>query len=153
MLSREADACYWIGRYVERAEATARMIDVHYHYGLELPSVGSTMQWGSILAISGAEEDFQTRYGPDIRTDERAILRFFVFDDAHPDSILSCVRSARENARGIRESISSEMWQSLNSAFLDLRGWDVDRVLGVSPHTFFQRVKNSSHLFQGITNR
>src|SRR5205085_12337207 len=97
MLSREADACYWLGRYVERAEATARMIDVHYHYGLELPSVGTTMQWQSILAISSAEEDFHERYGLSAEADERSILQFFVFDDANLDSIQSCIRQAREN--------------------------------------------------------
>ncbi len=153
MLSRDADACFWIGRHVERAEATARMIDVHYHYGLELPSVGSTMQWASILTISGSVEDFSARYGETSGEDESSILQFFVFDEDNPDSIFSSLRTARDNARGIREQISSEMWQSLNSAFLDLRNWNVDRVLESSPHAFFQRVKNASHLFQGITNR
>src|SRR5437588_8842210 len=153
MLSREADACYWLGRYVERAESTARMIDVHYHYGLELPSVGSTMQWTSILAISGAEEDFAERYGPGADGDERSILQFFVFDAENADSILSSVEAARDNARGMRESISSEMWQSLNTAYLEFRRWDVDRVLRTSPHAFFLQIKNASHLFQGITNR
>lgn len=153
MLSRDADVCFWIGRYVERAEATARMIDVHYHYGLELPTVGSTMRWASILAISGADEDFAQRYGQGAAEDERRVLQFFVFDEENPDSVFSCIRSARENARSIREQISSEMWRSLNSAFLDFREWNVERVLQNSPHGFFQWVKNASHLFQGITNR
>lgn len=150
MLSRDADACFWIGRYIERAEATARMIDVHYHFGLELPSMGDAMGWSSILSISGGEEDFRARYGME---DERSILQFFVFDEANADSILSSIRSARECARGIREQISSEMWESLNATFLDMRSWTMERVLEASPHVFFQRVKNASHLFQGILNR
>lgn len=150
MLSRDADSAYWIGRYIERAEATARMIDVHYHYGLESPLVGETLRWSSILAISGAEESYRARYQT---VDERNILYFFAFDPENPNSIASCVTYARENARGIRETISSEMWQSVNKWFLNLKSWDVDMVLKVSPHSFFSWVKDESHLFQGITNR
>jgi len=150
MLSRDADSCFWIGRYVERAEAAARMIDVHYHFGLELPQIGATMRWSSILAISGDAQDYFTRYGEE---EEGRILHFFAFDEQNPNSILSCVKAARENGRSIREQISSEMWESLNTTFLELRTWNVERVLAGSPHGFFQWVKNASHLFQGITNR
>ena len=150
MLSRDADACFWIGRYIERAEATARMIDVHYHFGLELPSIGETLSWSSILSISGGEEAFHARYGVE---DERSILRYFIFDEANSDSIYSSIRSARECARAIREQLSSEMWESLNATFLEMRSWTLERVLEVSPHEFFQRIKNASHLFQGILNR
>lgn len=150
MLSRHADSAFWIGRYIERAEATARMIDVHYHFGLESPLVGEALRWSSILAISGMEEAFASRYH---RQDERSILHFFAFDAGNPGSILSCLRSARENARSIRDQISSEMWECINRQYLDLQAWDVERVLATSPFSFFQRVKDGSHLFQGITNR
>lgn len=150
MLSRHADSAFWIGRYVERAEATARMIDVHYHFGLESPLVGDALRWSSILAISGQEEAYSAKYD---REDERSILEFFGFDESNPSSILSCLRGARENARSIRDQISSEMWECLNRFYLDFRVWDVDRVLAGSPFAFFQKVKDGSHLFQGITNR
>ncbi|MBC8065308.1 MAG: alpha-E domain-containing protein [Chlorobia bacterium] len=150
MLSRHADSAFWIGRYIERAEATARMIDVHYHYGLESPLVGETLRWSSILAISDTEKKYRDRYKT---LDERNIIHFFAFDQDNPSSIASSINFARENARSIRDAISSEMWQTVNKWYLGMRSWNVDTVLKVSPHSFFTWVKNESHLFQGITNR
>jgi uncharacterized alpha-E superfamily protein len=159
MLSRDADSCYWIGRYVERAEAMARMVDVHFHAGLEtvLPIADneieagtSTLRWQSLLTISGSGDAYRRRY--EAETD-RDVLYFFAFDLEHPNSILSTWKRARENARSIREQISSEMWETLNVSYLQLREWDVDRVMAGTPHTFFQMVKDASHLFQGILNR
>ena len=150
MLCRDADSCFWIGRYIERAEATARMIDVHYHFGLESPLIDKTAQWNSIIAISGSEEIFQSKYKVE---EERDIIHFFAFDEENPDSIRGCLLSARENGRTVREIISSEMWESLNKTWLEFNLWNIDRVMQVSPHEFFQWVKNASHLFQGITNR
>lgn len=154
MLSRDADSCYWIGRYVERAEATARMVDVHYHAALEtaLPAEeeDKPIRWQSILAISGSANNYYQRYETE---NDRDVLHFFAFDPENSNSILTVWKNARENARAIREQIASEMWESLNISYLQLREWDVDRVLSGSPHEFFQLVKNSSHLFQGILNR
>lgn len=161
MLSRDAEACYWIGRYVERAEATARMVDVHYHTALEtfLPYASEapiesediiTLGWQPILAISGNANDYHHRYGKET---DRNVLHFFAFDYDNPDSIISVWTKARENARSVRELISSEMWEAINVSYLELRSWDVDQVLSKSPHEFFHRVRDSSHLFQGILNR
>ncbi len=159
MLSRDADSCYWIGRYVERAEATARMVDVHYHAALEttVPAADldrkdafTPMRWASLLAISGSTQDYRARYATE---NDRDVIHFFVFDMDNPGSILRVWTGARENARSIREQIASEMWESLNVFYLQLREWNVDRVLTGSPHEFFQAVKNASHLFQGILNR
>lgn len=150
MLSRHADAAFWTGRYIERAEATARMIDVHYHFGLEESSQADGMRWSSILAISGQEESFEARCG---EPTEQSILEFFAFDAENPSSVFSCIRSARENARSIRDQISSEMWECVNRQYLEVREWDVARVLRNSPFTFFQKVKDGAHLFQGISNR
>ena len=160
MLSRDADSCYWIGRYVERAEATARTVDVHYHAALESPlsplrdgdtdSELSTLRWQSILAISGADSAFHRRYETDT---DRDVLHYFAFDPDNPNAILTVWKKARENARCIREQIASEMWESLNVSYLRLREWDVDSVLASSPHEFFQCVKDASYMFQGILNR
>ncbi len=150
MLSRHADAAFWIGRYIERAEATARMIDVHYHFGLESPLVGETMRWSSILAISGQEDLYRSKHDHE---DERSILQFFGFDEENVSSIYSCIKLARENGRSIRDQISSEMWKCLNQIYLEFREWNVDRVLQGSPFAFFEHVKESSQLFQGIANR
>jgi uncharacterized alpha-E superfamily protein len=135
---------------MERAEATARMIDVHYHFGLESRYVGEVLRWSSILAISGNEEEFQTEYD---ELNEKNILYFFAFDPKNQSSVSSCISSARENARAIRDQISSEMWECVNRIYLNYRSWNVDRVQKRSPHVFFQLVKESSHLFQGIADR
>ena len=157
MLSRDADACYWIGRYVERAEATARMVDVHYHSALEtsLPNGADdvesdfTQHWATILAISGLTAAYQVRSGT--HNDQDA-LHFFAFDPHNPDSILSTWKKARENARSIREQLASEMWESLN-VLSGVAGVERGAGSGGTPHEFFERVKNASHLFQGILNR
>ena len=158
MLAREADAMFWIGRYVERAEATARIVDVQYHSELEgafpLAQTGDSdpsALWGPILAISGDADLFAALY--DDKQVERNVLDFFAFCRDNGNSITSCVTRARENARGVREMISSEMYESLNMFFLEVTRWNVDKILDASPHAFFTQVKNASHLFHGITDR
>jgi uncharacterized alpha-E superfamily protein len=162
MLSRDADACYWIGRYIERAESVARMVDVHYHAALEsyLPSgvdenldefeEDRPLQWWSMIAISGETDSYEQRQIPE---DDRRVLHFLAFDPENPNSILSIWKAARENARVIREQIASEMWEGVNSSYLKLREWNVDRLITGSPHEYFQSVQNYSQLFQGILNR
>lgn len=148
MLSRDADSCFWIGRYVERAEATARMVDVHYHSSLD---AGRTvMHWNSLLMITGDSERYLSRYRAE---NDRDALYFFALDSENPDSILRLWTAARENARTIREQISSEMWEALNVGYLALREPGRRQELEEAPHAFFQSVKNQSHLFQGILNR
>lgn len=157
MLSREADSMFWIGRYVERAEATARIVDVQYHSELEgafplaTGNIGTTALWGPILAISGDAAHFSERFGHD--QSERNVLHFFACDSGNANSILACTSKARENARGVREMISSEMFESLNIFYLDVTKWTVDSILDSSPHNYFNQVKNASLLFKGITDR
>lgn len=148
MLSREADSCFWIGRYVERAEATARMLDVHYHAALE--GVPGMLEWGSLLEIADCAKEFHAHYST---LDDRSALQFFLFDTQNPDSISSVMTYARENARSIREMVASEIWECLNMTYLELKEWDVDRVLSGTPHAFFTKIKNAAHLFHGITYR
>ena len=158
MLAREADAMFWIGRYVERAEATARIVDVQYHSELEgafpLAETGESNPsalWGPILAISGDADLFAALYADN--QVERNVLDFFAFCRDHPNSITSCVSRARENARGVRELISSEMYESLNMFFLEVTRWNVDKILDTSPHSYFSQVKSASQLFHGVTAR
>lgn len=152
MLSREADALFWMGRYLERAEASARLVDVQYHAALESSWLNrdSESLWRSILEITGDEQIFRARHG---EPNERDLIDFMVFDLDHPNSVASCVRSARTNAQAVREVISSEMWEALNRSFLDLLHWDVDRMLSTSPHSFLVDVRNGCHLFFGLANR
>jgi uncharacterized alpha-E superfamily protein len=152
MLSREADSLFWLGRYLERAEATARIVDVQYHAALEAPlaSHDPMTLYNSILEISGDDLIFKARYGD---VSERDLIRFMVFDLDQPNSVVSCIRSARANAQGVREVISSEMWETVNRAFLELINWDVDRMLAASPHQFLVDIRNRSHLFYGLGER
>ena len=150
MLSREADSLFWMGRYLERAEATARIVDVQYHAALESPLVNPESLWTSILDITGDDLIFQARYGT---VSERDLRQFMIFDPDQPDSVVSCIRSARANAQGVREVLSSEMWEVVNRAFLELLNWDVDKVLSSAPHQFLVDIRNRCHLFYGLAER
>lgn len=150
MLSREADSLFWMGRYLERAEATARIVDVQYHAALESPVINPESLWNSILEITGDDLIFQARYG---EVSERDLIQFMIFDPDQPDSVVSCIRSARANAQGVREVLSSEMWEVINRAFLELLNWDVDKVLASAPHQFLVDIRNRCHLFYGLAER
>src|SRR4028119_2038022 len=150
MLSREADSLFWMGRYLERAEATARIVDVQYHAALESPVINPESLWNSILEITGDDLIFQARYG---EVSERDLIQFMIFDPDQPDSVVSCIRAARANAQGVREVLSSEMWEVINRAFLELLNWDVDKVLASAPHHFLVDIRNRCHLFYGLAER
>lgn len=145
MLSRVADSIYWMNRYVERAENVARFVDVNYHLLLDAPP-GVQQQWEPLVVITGDQALFQKRYGT--ATAEN-VLKFLTFDREYPNSILSCLRTARENARSVREVISSEMWEQVNSFYLMVKE-AADEGSLADLHTFFPEVKMASHLFAGI---
>ena len=117
MLSRVADSISWMNRYIERAENVARFIDVNLRLLLD-PSVGTAEQWEPLVDTTGDRLLFQDRYGQATR---RNVVDFLTFDTANPNSIFSCLRMARENARCVREVISSEMWEQVNKFYLTVR--------------------------------
>ena len=147
MLSRVAESIYWMSRYVERAENVARFIDVNLT--LMLDSSSREQQWWPLVNTTGDHEDFQKRY--QFATQDN-VLRFLTFDRDNPNSIISCLRSARENARSVREIISSEMWLQLNTFYLKVNDAATTGKGMESPHDFYTDVKLSSHLFTGITD-
>lgn len=149
MLSRVADSIYWLNRYVERAENVARFIDVNLNLLLDSPS--GTTQWEPIVLTTGDLPLFKQRYGD--ATAEN-VIRFLTFDRDYPNSILSCLRSARENARSVREIISSEMWQQVNAFYLMVTEVaQADSLHDLSAvFSFFEEVKMASHLFVGVMN-
>ncbi len=108
MLSRVADSIFWLSRYVERAENVARFVEVNLNLSLDLGAeIGE--QWMPLIYTTGDHELFTDRYGvPELQK----VLQFLTFDEENPNSILSCLRSARENARTVREMISSPMWKN-----------------------------------------
>ncbi len=147
MLSRVADAIYWLNRYVERAENVARFVDVNLNLMLDSPT-GAIEQWEPLVLITGDQEIFKNRY--DQATAEN-IIQFLTFDREYSNSILSCFLQARENARSIREIISSEMWEQVNASYLMVQeaAQDPSRVRWPE---FFNEIKLAGHLFSGITD-
>ena len=146
MLSRVAESIHWMSRYIERAENVARFIDVNLNLMLDLP-VGSAQQWQPLIDITGDTDGFARRYGA---ATQQNVIQFLTFDPENVNSIFSCLRAARENARSVREVISSEMWEQLNQFYLMV---NAAAAAGVSdPQELFASVKLSSHLFAGITD-
>lgn len=147
MLSRVAQSLYWMARYIERAENVARFVDVNLQLLLDLPA-GGTAQWKPLVSTTGDMVLFQQRYESPTREN---VVSFLTFDSANPNSILSCLTAARENARSVREAVSSDMWEHLNEFYhrisaVSSRGGQLE-----SPYQFFDSVKKGSYLFDGIT--
>ncbi len=147
MLSRVAEAIYWMNRYMERAENVARFVDVNLNLMLDLPE-GFGEQWSPLVATTGDTDAFRGRYG---EATKESVLKFLTFDKESPNSILSCLRMARENARSIREIISSEMWEQINKSYLMVKEHAARAKSMDTPHDFFTAVKQASHLFVGIS--
>jgi uncharacterized alpha-E superfamily protein len=147
MLSRVANAIYWMNRYIERAENVARFIDANYHMALDMPGNDAEL-WQPLINTTGDHERFEELYGA--ITQENAI-EFLAFDRDNPNSIRSCVRAARENARSVREYISSEMWEQINTFYLMISDAAKEHSLDL-PHQFFVDIMNASHGFIGITD-
>ncbi len=149
LLSRVADSVYWMGRYIERAENVARFVDVNLHLMLGGADSDISQQWQPIIETSGDSAKFEKRYGEATR--EKAI-EFLTFDAENPNSILSCLRAARENARTVRDTISSEMWEQANKMYLMIMDEGARDRAAHSAHDLFAAIKLGSHLFQGITD-
>jgi len=147
VLSRVANSIYWMSRYVERSENVARFVDVNLNLMLDFPG-SSEQQWQPLVDITGDHEDFAERYG---EATQATVIRFLTFDTKNPNSILSCVRTARENARSVREIISSAMWEHLNQSYLMLTAAAARGEVS-DPHELFSVVKIASQTFTGITD-
>jgi uncharacterized alpha-E superfamily protein len=146
MLSRVAESIYWMSRYVERAENVARVINVNLNLMLE--SSSDDPQWWPLVNTSGDHEDFKKRFG---EASKENVIKFLTFDQDNPNSIISCLRAARENGRSVREIISSEMWLQLNKFYLMVND-AAKRKRQPSLNDFYSDIKLASHLFTGITD-
>jgi uncharacterized alpha-E superfamily protein len=150
MLSRTADHLFWMSRYTERAENTARMLDVNYQTSL-LPQSAAVAQggWQSLLSISELKPSYAAKYGDGINP--REVMDFMVRDEQNSSSIVSCLKNARENARAVRGTLTTEVWETQNQTYLEvvrmLRNGDFER----DPGQFFEWVKFRSHLSRGVT--
>lgn len=158
MLSRNAEALFWMGRYMERAENHARLIDVYYHLqadhelGLERidkiqERIDSSAKWMRIVEALGSRSNYEQQYGEYIELD---VLLYMTLDFSNENSIAACINHARGNLRTLREKVPSELWDSLNGFYLWLRERQPDDLLRESPHTFFGRIKDWTALFLGL---
>jgi uncharacterized alpha-E superfamily protein len=149
MLSRTADHLYWMSRYTERAENLARMLEVNGRMSL-LPRAGEETgrDWAATLAIIGQLGAYRARHGV---VTPRDVVAFVAFDAANPASIVSCLRAARENARAVRGTLTSEQWETLNSTWLEIRSRHAERLPIDELGQFFEWVKHRSHLSRGVT--
>jgi uncharacterized alpha-E superfamily protein len=150
MLSRAADALYWMCRYAERAENVARFLDVSLQFMLDMPDPYGN-PWAAVVAATGDHELFASRYKTPTRD---TVVSFLTLDPESPNSILACLRYARDNARSIREAISSETWEQLNKWYLMVREAAASAASAPivdDPHEFLAAVKEASHLFVGVT--
>jgi len=147
MLSRVANSLYWMSRYLERAENVARFVGVNLNLNLDMPTeLGE--QWAPLINTTGDLEQFTKKYG---EANRENVMHFLTFDRENPNSILSCVRHARENARSVREIISSEMWEQANHFYLLVKDAAANKAALDNPHDFYTAIKMESHLFDGIT--
>jgi uncharacterized alpha-E superfamily protein len=145
MLSRLARNLYWMQRYRERAENIARLIEVNHILDIDLPD--SHTQWKPILEVNSLMDLFKKKY-PEINA--TSVMWFMTFDESNPNSIFNCISLARENARSMREIISSEMWHELNTLYLFLLKDKPNKDLSQDPYFFYNRIKRQSQLFLGL---
>jgi uncharacterized alpha-E superfamily protein len=148
MLSRTADHLYWMARYTERAENLARMLEVNYRMSL-LPQGAEVVEqgWAATLTINGLLDAFKQRYNA--VTPANAIA-FLAFDRENPLSICSVVRAARDNARAVRGTLTSEIWETINATWLEMRAASVRYTSDEEVGSFFEWVKHRSHLTRGV---
>ncbi len=153
MLSRVAESIFWMARYVERAENLARFIDVTKNFILDQP-YSTQNHWKPLIQVTGDVERFEERYQ---EYNASTVLNFLTFDRQYSHSIASALTNARENARSIRETISSEVWEQLNDFYHIVR--DAEEMkqsdsptpdIGVKDEDLYQTIKTCSHTFNGL---
>ena len=149
MLSRTADHLFWMSRYMERAENLARLLDVTWQMSLVPQSLEAANQnWNAIIALNSLEEEFASRYSA---VNAENVLRFMVSDTANHASIHSCLRLCRENAHAVRGTVTSEMWETMNSTWLEAREKTFEQIFNAGIGECLEWVKMRSSLSRGTT--
>ena len=152
MLSRDADSMYWMSRYVERCEHVARLLLVNSHLLMDVGELAPTLQqrqWQSVLTVFRLDAAAPAGDGASLGS---RVAQYMVFDHDNPNSLYNCLTRARENARAIRENISAEMWECLNTLYWSIRADDARPRFDESPDDFYRQILISSMLFQGLTD-
>ena len=148
MLSRVADSVYWMNRQIERAENVARAVETALDLALE-GTITHGRLWNGLVCTFGDQADFWSRHG---LADQAHVITFLAFDTQNPNSIASCLHAARENARTVRDMISSPMWQEINKAYLFVRAAGAGHAELHNPREFLDEVKRASQLITGVTD-
>jgi uncharacterized alpha-E superfamily protein len=149
MLSRTADHLFWMARYTERAENTARMLDVRLQYSLMPQSPLADQQgWRTMLGVSELQGQYDAKHKT---VTQREVIDFMVRDPDNPSSIASCLRAARENARAVRGTLTTECWEVVNTTWLALQQHLKTRMFENNPGQFLEWVKYRSHMSRGVT--
>ncbi len=147
MLSRIADSLFWLARYIERAEETARILDVNYHMMLEQSHSAYRLRWDPLIIMAGEEQRFRKCYTGGT---SQTVFEFLAFRPDNPSSILQCITKARENARTIRDRISREMWEDIKGLYHTVCRFKPAEEMAAGPHRFCEMVKFGSHRFHGV---
>ncbi len=149
MLSRIADSLFWLARYIERAEGTARVLDVNYHMLLEQSQPSYRLRWEPLIVMAGEADRFRKFY-PEVNAEN--VFEFLAFRPDNPSSIVQCIAKARENARTIRDYISREMWEDINGLYHMVSQFTAGDEIAAGPHRFCDRIKFGAHRFHGVTD-
>lgn len=147
MLSRVAESLYWMARYMERAEDLSRLLAVNFNALLDSQPGDARQDWEAIVRVNGDQALFKEIHG---EADAPSVIEFLFWEDLNPNSVAACIQHARENARGVREQISSEMWEALNRLYFLTR--NAERTdMQTNPTEFFRLIRDRAQAFQGIT--
>jgi uncharacterized alpha-E superfamily protein len=151
VLSRTADSLFWLSRYVERADNTARIIDAASRLtAMPISYAGTSNEWESALAAAGVLTGFDRHY-PEASRD--AVIDYLAFSTANPSSIKSCLETARNNARAVRTALTAEMWEAINAGWLELKRFDGTKMDRPTLNEFLSRVKEACLRFDGSAYR
>ncbi|MFZ1132608.1 MAG: alpha-E domain-containing protein [Terriglobales bacterium] len=146
MLSRVAESLYWMSRYLERAEHTARLIDVDFELRLDQSPEASSGRWWRLLEALQAPAPEQSTI------DAATLTHLLTLDKENSSSIISCIAAARENLRQVREQCSSSMWEHLNRLYLQVNSTTSNETWLLQSYVFFRSVREGAHLFHGVTD-
>lgn len=148
LLSRTAENLYWLGRYTERAENTARLLDVAYRMSqMPVTNLGANAEWGATLEVAGQAKAFNKRFK---KLTQAKVIEYMTVDESNPSSIKRTLRAARENARAERNSIPTEVFENLNSTWLVMRDIDRKSLSADGYRDFFDWVKDRVHALRGL---
>jgi uncharacterized alpha-E superfamily protein len=149
MISRVAESCFWLNRYVERVEVLSRMLGVNLAFQLDVELKGAD-RWRPLVVVTGQEADFLARTEASLVDDSEHVQQYLTWNEENQSSILSSLRAARENARTIRETISLEMWETLNDVWVWLSEREARSLYRSDRQAFYRRLRDQCLLFHGV---